>query len=282
MGEEIRNPKMAGTDFWDCRPQIGKCPIGCNQCFYNRDGAFYSDPNVPYIPDPDQVGDGLVRLNCGHDSNLQRENVIHFAQKYKRYFFNTSIPKFNFPGPVVFTANAREEEPAWAPRNCIGGCRVRCISPDQEQYLDRLMFVRLRVSPTNLNLVEDAVTEWTIQSVPVVLTFMAYYDQTPPGTTKVNDTECIWSIPERVSQETGPVMKTIAAYTWKVRHINSYFCPTKEFMLYVLHRMKEMGGKLVTMCSTVDSSYCRDCMNCHTYYVQTMKHLAECPPRPAV
>ncbi len=276
LGLQERNPKQQGTCFQDCRPQVGKCPIGCNECFYNREGAFYSDINQPYIPLPEAVGNDLVRLNCGHDSNIQREVVIETALKYKRFFFNTSLPRLDFPGPVVFTANGKEEERAWAPYS-IGGCKVKKMPTDQEQYYDNLMFVRLRTSPTNLEFVSDAVTEWSCAGITSVLTFMAYYDQDPPGTRRVGD-QCMWIIPDPIGQEPSPNAKEIVAYTWKVRHINSYFCPTKEFMLWVLQYMKIVGGKLCTMCSTPDSYYCKDCRNCETYYIQAMKHLAEKPP----
>ena len=67
-------------------------------------------------PSPDQPhlsqawrkarGDGIVRVNCGNDSNNQREHVILASTaEYPRRFFNTSIAKFDFPGPVVLTAN---------------------------------------------------------------------------------------------------------------------------------------------------------------------------------
>jgi len=273
--ELVRNPKMEGTEFWDCRPQIGRCPINCNECFYNREGAFYSDPNVPYIPSPSQVGNGLVRFNCGHDSNIQRDLVIETAQKYKNFFFNTSLPRFDFPGPVVFTANAKEEEPAWEPTRYYPTVPPdkKCISDGQIPFLDNLMFVRLRVSPTNLNLIERAIYDWR-NTAPVVLTFMAYYDQIPPGTYTINQEmgldgqKCLWTTPKGFPRK-------IVAYEWKVRHINSYFCPTKEFMQYVMRWAKKIGGRQVTMCSDFDSYYCRDCMNCETYYVQTMKHLKE-------
>ena len=110
----IRNPKQAGSNLYDCRPQVGKCPIGCSQCFYNRESvcedcsgnghrvimdgtphhngtchqcygtgmrtAFYCDINTPNIPDPGDVGDNnIVSMNCGHDSNLERGAVIDSA-----------------------------------------------------------------------------------------------------------------------------------------------------------------------------------------------------------
>lgn len=272
----IENPKMIGSGVIDCRPQVGPCPIACNQCFFNRPGAFYCDINQPQIPDIDAVGDQLVRMNSGGDSNIQRELVISTAQKYKRFFFNTSIPRFDFPGPVVFTANAKEEESAWDPtryypREPEG---KRCIPDDQIPFLHHLMFVRLRVSPTNLDWIEQAIHNWR-NTAPIVLTFMAYYDQFPPGTCKAirmvsegDSSPCRWTTSK------GP-SKSIVAYTWKVRHINSYYCPTKEFMQHVMRWAKKIGGRQVTMCGTPDSYYCRDCRNCETHYIQTAKHLKE-------
>ena len=64
----------------------------------------------PHVPTPEEVGDGIVRMNCGNDSNNQRDLVIETAKRYQRYFFNTSIPRFDFPGPVVLTANPKEEQ----------------------------------------------------------------------------------------------------------------------------------------------------------------------------
>jgi hypothetical protein len=67
----------------------------------------------------------------------------------------------------------------------------------------------------------------------------------------------------------------IRCYVWKVRHVNPYWCPTKEFMVYVVGRMKKIGGRLVTICGTPDSNYCRDCKNCETHFWQTIKHMKE-------
>jgi hypothetical protein len=222
----IANPKLVDTPILDCIPQSGKCPMNCPECFYNRPGAFYCEP--PNVPDPKLVGDRLVRMNCGHDSNLERNLVIETAAQYKFVFFNTSISHFNFPGPVVFTANPKEEEPA-----CI-------VSP----VPDNLMFVRLRVSSTNLQLVDTAAWEYTKRGVPVVLTFMAYYDKTPDP----------------------------QFYEWRVRHTNSYWCPTNRFIESVRARPL-LGHRLVSMCGALDDNYCRSCRNCETYYVQTIKRI---------
>lgn len=225
----MRNPKQEGSNLYDCRVQTGKCPNGCNQCFYNRPDAYYEDIEKEHYPHRrlEIDKDSIVRMNCGHDSNCQRELVIAQARTYKNVFFNTSIPKFDFPGPVVWTANPKEEE-----------------SILHVPLPDNLMFVRLRVSATNLMPIEHWLRYH--KQTPVVLTFMAYYDGNPPD--KEN-------------------------YTWKKRHINSYWCPTPDFMRKTLAAMKVIGGRLVTMCGTLDSPWCRDCRNCETYYWQTIKHM---------
>jgi len=268
----LRNPKQEGTNFWDCVPQRGPCPMGCNQCYYNRvsecvychgAGVFGSAEALskcqhcngtgritayyigwePVVPSPEEVGEGIVRVNCGHDSNLQRDLVLKTAQQYKHVFFNTSILRFDFPGPVVYTANPVEEEPAMSP--------FKLANMD----LKRLMFVRLRVSASNLDFIEQAIEEWTGGGVrvSVVLTFMAYYDGAVP--------QC----------PNGD-----RPYIWKTRHINSYWCATPKFMRKVLQQMKRINERLVTMCGTPESNYCRDCRNCESYYWQTIKRLKGC------
>lgn len=263
-----RNPKQRGSNLWDCKPQVGKCPQGCNQCFYNRPNAFYIPIDEQIIPEPSEVGDGIVRMNCGHDSNAQRDLVVKTARRYRDFFFNTSIPNFNFPGPVVYTANPKEESLPVLP-----SCR-------SNWDLNNLMFVRLRVSASNLAKIEPAIRSWTEYNIPVVLTFMAYYD--PPAVEKVfaeairGDSDLksfLCSLyPERVKLEG---YHTEMLYQYRVRHVNSYWCPTKEFMGYVLDRMKLVGGRLVTMCGTLDSNFCLDCGNCEAYYRITIKHLNE-------
>jgi len=298
-----RNPKQEGSNLWDCIPQKGPCPMNCSQCFYNRVSvcnycagtgkigpsliggagpdrycpkcngtgkvyAFYAGMK-PLIPTPEEVGDGIVRMNCGHDSNLERELVIETAKKYKHFFFNTSIPNLDFPGPVVFTANPKEEESVLLP------------SYRDNWKFDNLMFVRLRVSTSNLHYIENAVKSWTDYKVPVVLTFMAYYNQDPPGTMKppkqdgVRQSKKIkeWDDSVRILIDRSSFGRV--AYKWRIRHANYYYCPTKEFMKYVLDRMKKIGGQLVTICGTPDSNYCRDCKNCENFYFLTLRHLQE-------
>jgi hypothetical protein len=241
----VRNPKQEGTPIWDSIPQVGSCPIGCSQCFYNRPGAYYVPIDKPHIPTPEEVGDGIVRMNCGNDSNNRRDLVIETAKKYQRFFFNTSIPRFDFPGPVVLTANPKEEE--WD-HYTLPAFHRGWTGPKRN-----LMFVRLRTSTTNLPLVDRAVHAWTRARVPVVLTFMAYYEHVP-------------AVPQEIATAVGG-----PCYEWKVRHINSYYCPTKAFMQYVMSRYDH--NRLVSMCSSIESSYCRACRNCETYFLQTEKRL---------
>lgn len=259
-----KNPKQDGSGLWSCRPQTGKCPNGCPECFYNRDNAYYCDIDTPNIPTVEEVGDDIVRMNSGHDSNVQKDLVLETAARYQNVFFNTSIPNFDFPGPVVFTANGQEEEPAWCPILNKKG-RTRQLPPKSEKYFDRIMFVRLRVSPTNWNLIEHAVACWTAKDVPVVLTFMAYYSQDPPGLKKEGDGF------HRVYDDRWGYL----AYTWRQRTINSYWCPTREYIRECTQHMKKFGGRSVTICGTYDGAKCKDCMNCVHYYWITKKHLIE-------
>jgi hypothetical protein len=234
-----RNPKQAESNLYDCIPQTGPCPIGCSQCFYNRPGAFYVPIDQPHFPSLEEVGDGIVRVNCGNDSNNQREHVIASTAQYPRRFFNTSIPRFDFPGPVVLTANPREEQ--------MG------VDPYEIKSPANLMFVRLRVSSTNLELVREQVANWSDWIVPVVLTFMAYYDAEP-------------QVPAEVLEAVGG-----PCYEWRVRHINSYWCPTAAFIRWVMAQYR--GNRLVSYCGSLEGSYCRLCRNCETYYVQTIKRM---------
>ncbi|MCK4816202.1 hypothetical protein KA005_10575 [bacterium] len=245
-----RNPKQEGSNLWDCKTQIGNCPMNCNQCFANRPGAAYIPMEEQILPTLEEVGDGIVRANCLHDSNFGREELIEHCKQYKKVFYNTSIPKFDFPGPVVFTANSREEELA----HLVGAFGQSYPCPSN------LMFVRLRVSTTNLGYIEEAIRWYISKRVPIVLTFMAYYDEE--------------ALPPRWFSEHFD-RSCVGCYEYKVRHVNSYWCPTKEFMVYVLKRMKRIGGRLVTICGTLDSNHCRDCRNCEMYYYQTVKHMKE-------
>lgn len=151
----MSNSKMAGSNLVEVVPQTGKCPLNCNQCWHNR------FPNTERII-PAPFDDKIYRINSRHDSNVNKRMVIGVASHYRRKFFNTSIANFGFPGPVVFTANPKEEEPV-----------------EPVDFPSNVMGVRLRVSKTNLDHVARAVGWITAQDVPVVLTFMSYYTTKP-------------------------------------------------------------------------------------------------------
>ena len=233
MLETPKNPKQEGSNVCDAIPQVGPCIQGCYQCFYNRPNAFYTNISEPLMPTLEEVGDKIVRVNSGNDSNYKRKFVIESTKHYPKRFFNTSIPKLDFPDPVVLTINPKEEEWFYSPSHVRSGS------------IDNLMFIRLRVSPSNLNLIDEAIEEWTQGEikVPVVLTLMRYYDNEP----KENNDQ----------------------FEFGKHVLNSYWCPTKKFTKKIIRRYNK--NELVTMCGTLKSPYCRDCNNCEKYYFEAIK-----------
>ena len=169
-------------------------------------------------------------MNSGHDSNFNWLYVIESTKLYPRRFFNTSIPEFNFPDPVVFTANPQEEYAV--PNHCI-----------PEELIKNLMFVRLRVSSSNLNYVSVAAKKWGERGVPVVLTFMRYFEEEAFA----------WQVKNQ--------------YTLRKHIKNSYWCPTEEFMKMALMFVRLSNPK-VEMCGTPTSSRCKDCLRCEKYYYE--------------
>ena len=233
----VRNPKQDGSVLYDCIPQVGPCPNQCHECFYNRAGAFYLDIAHPHVPAPETLPAGaIVRMNSGHDSNLQRELVVRTAAQYDQVFFNTSLPTFDFPGPFVLTVNPKEEEVYHRPPTA--------------RMPKSLMFVRVRVSPSNRRLAQDAIWSWTSNGIPTVLTFMRYYDMPVP--------ENKW-----------PAVKT--PYVFKQHILNSYWCPTAAYTRAVMGVFAD--NPLVSMCGGHEGGLCKTCRNCETYYLQSAKRL---------
>lgn len=247
----VENPKLVGSNIIDCKPQTGPCPMNCNQCFYNRPGASYVPINKTNIPFGNEADGKIVRMNSLHDSNIRKAEVLRVAKRYEHVFFNTSIRNFDdFPGPIVFTANPSEEQPV-----------EMLFLRDPNAY--KLMYVRLRVSAMNLMHIRKAVrTISKCSEVPIVLTFMAYYERPK------------WMNGRDFSVNFTLDGNTIA-YVWKVRHINEYWCATKAFKKSVLKMMRAFGGSQVTICGTLDSNYCRDCRSCEAYYWIARKLLEE-------
>jgi len=158
MATETENPKLRGSNLIDAIPQVGECPLRCDECFYNG-GRFYRPLNSPLLPSPEEAKGKIVRVNSGHDSNVQRNLVLTSTASYPDKFFNTSIPRFDFPAPVVFTCNSH-----------------RLILVDKPPA--NLMFVRCRVSTANLEEADQVVQHyWVRYSIPVVMTFMRYFNE---------------------------------------------------------------------------------------------------------
>jgi len=223
-----RNPKLEGSNLFDCIPQKGPCPNNCNQCYYNH--HFYLPIDQSHFPTSEEVSNGIVRVNSGHDSNIERNYVISSTDQYSKRFFNTSIPNLDFPDPVVLTINPDEEKYYYPPSGIID--------------LYKLMFIRIRVSSTNLSLVIQAIKAWESANVPIILTFMRYYDK---EVFNKQYSEC---------------------YEYRKSHLNFYWCPTSRFMKLIYSLMK-LFNNYIYVCSGL----CRDCGNCEYFYYQTKRKM---------
>ena len=159
------NPKTKGSGIICAIPQEGLCPVKCAECFF-QGGRSYLEPlkdNLPNMPSLEQVGDKVVRVNDGNDSN-NRAGFVRFETKhYKRRFFNTSIAVDleMFKDPVVLTVNPH--------------VMTNKSFYDLEEIPENLMFVRARVNTWNLKIIDQIVEYYTENEIPVVLTFMAYF-----------------------------------------------------------------------------------------------------------
>lgn len=226
MGKYIENPKLRGSGILGRTPQSGRCLVACADCFF-QSGRSYLEPldeNTPNIPSRGEAFGRVVRINDGNDSNNDRELVIKTAEQFQDYFFNTSIPKDigGFGSPTVLTANPAK------------------MTDTSFHKLDpvplNLMFVRARVNMWNLDLIDDIVEHYTtMNSIPTVLTFMAYYAE---------------SIPEEYKH----------MYTWRQRVLNSYYVLNAKYIEQVKDRYKNLK---VYLCS---SGACRDCGHCLREY----------------
>ena len=156
MHNYSENPKLVGTNIVDCIPQTGECPIQCPECYYNG-GRFFRTLDEPWMPPSDT--NKIVRVNSGNDSNIDRDMVIAKTIHYKHKFYNTSIPNFDFPAPVVFTCNGGKNS------------TLKLVKPDN------VMFVRVKTTLWNVEDVDAAVNHYLKKyDCPVVLTFMRFYN----------------------------------------------------------------------------------------------------------
>ena len=235
----IENPKTKGSGILCVIPQYHKCPIGCEDCFF-QSGRSYLEPlekNLPNIPPTDNYH--LFRINDGNDSNNKRDQVMYVASRYPQRFYNTSIPKDLdfFDAPVVLTVNP--------------GTMTDTDFFRLEHIPKNLMFVRIRTNTWNIDkVVCPAVNYYSSCSVPVVLTFMAYYKN---------------QVPEKYVED----------YIWRKRTLNSYWAITNFSWKKIMGIFND--NRLVHSCGKIEGeegdTHCKFCGNCLREYFATMERM---------
>lgn len=233
----IENPKTKGSGILCAIPQSGRCPNKCEDCFF-QSGRSYLEPledNLPNMPPVEMIEGRVVRVNDGNDSNVDRELVIASTQRYKMKFYNTSIPDKidQFDAPVVLTVN---------PGRMTDDDFYRIIPIPKN-----LMFVRAIANTWNLRLINEIVEYYSNKNIPIVLTFMAYFD-TPSR------------IPEGLRGD----------YELRKRTMNFYWAITATAWIDVMRYFRH--NKLVHSCGTEGASgttACRHCGNCLREYFAT-------------
>lgn len=236
----IPNPKFHGTNILSGIPQKGRCPNGCEDCFF-QSGRSYLEPlkdNLPNMPSLEQAKGRIVRMNDGNDSNVNRKLVIEQAEQYDDYFYNTAINNDleGFKAPVVLTVNPGEmTNTAWT--------KIEIPIPSN------LMFVRVRTNIWNLDtVVKPAVSYYTERGIPVVLTFMAYYEHKP---TMGN------------------------SYIYRQRTTNPYHAITTDAWEQIMGLFKY--NSYVYSCGKVEgekgTSGCKYCGNCIREYYNTKERM---------
>jgi hypothetical protein len=228
----IENPKTKGSGLVACVPQKGKCPIGCEDCFFSG-GRSYLEPldkNLPNMPDPEEVirKNLIVRVNDGNDSNIERDLVVKSVQCYPLKFYNTSIPKDleTFDAPVVLTLNP--------------GKNTDTSFHKLSSIPKNLMFVRFRANTWNFELLDEAISYYG--NVPIVLTWMAYFETAEKG------------IPERHKKN----------YVFRKRTLNSYWAITTKAWIDNMEVFRYL--KNIYSCGHTEGengdTKCKYCGNC--------------------
>lgn len=243
MPEYQFNPKTSGSKVVCCVPQKGRCPVRCKNCFFQPsletgESRAYLGPNyefTPNIPSLDIAEGKIVRVNDCNDSNNKRQLVIETAAQFVDKFFNTSIPNDleGFVYPVVLTANPGSDEET--------DTKYHQVYP----VPSNLMFVRARVNSWNSPLVDQIVQHYTGFNVPVVLTFMAYYESLIPDGHKMN-------------------------YSFRKRTLNSYSVIKPEIWDSIARSYA--GNPLVFTCGADATKFaCTDCRNCENLYIKKVR-----------
>ena len=230
--------------------------MGCAECFF-QDGRGYLEPldeRTPNVPEAEQIRGRVVRMNDGNDSNYQRDLVIAMAETLADLgaagvFYNTAIPRLDFPGPVVLTANPGRLTDS-GPAHLVDPCPPN------------LMFVRVRTNTWNLDLVDQVVEHYEARKVPVVLTFMAYYSDEPENHIRKSD-----ELMGRIG------ISCAGDYTWRKRTLNSYWVITPAAWDRVVARYH--GNSLVYTCGKDANTHaCSQCGNCLREFFATRERMA--------
>ncbi len=113
------------------------------------------------------------------------------------------------------------------------------------------MFVRFRTDMWNLKMLDEAIEFYTKSDmehprVPVVLTFMAYYNE---------------SLSHGFEEY----------YEWKKRTLNSYWCLKQEEINKLV--IKYLDNPLVAFCGRVHD--CKTCGNCLKYYYAAKERMRQ-------
>jgi len=244
------NPKTKGSGIYAVIPQTGHCPNNCEDCFFQSGRSFLVkdggtlEENLPNLYDYkylEEMYSKVFRINDGNDSNVDRETVMEKTGKYLLKFYNTAIPRDleEFDAPFVLTINPGfMTDRSWhklieIPKN--------------------LMFVRIRTNCWNLEqVVKPAVKYYTEKEVPVVLTFMAYFD-TP--------------IPEGYEDD----------YIFRKRTLNSYNAITTQAWEEIMRMFKY--NAYVYSCGKIEgekgTTKCARCGNCIREFFVTMERMKD-------
>lgn len=232
----IENPKTKGSGIICAIPQTGKCYMGCKDCFF-QSGRSYLEPladNLPNMPTEEQAENKIIRVNDGNDSSNDMQLVMSSCAKYKNKFYNTSTPYniYKFDAPVVLTVNPN---------------RLTYEDAYFISYTSNLMFVRFRTTTWNLLLADKVIDHYTKMGIPVVLTFLAFYEEAVP-------------LPYSVD------------YELRKRTLNEYFAIRHSAWRRVMEPYRD--NPLVHSCGIEGvSSSCKNCGNCLREYYATLERM---------
>jgi hypothetical protein len=190
---------------------------------------------------PSDVENRVFRINDGNDSNVERETVMEMAMSYPMKFYNTSIPRDleEFDAPFILTINP--------------GYMTDKEWHKLKEIPKNLMFVRIRTNTWNIfDVVYPAIQYYTEKEVPVVLTFMAYFD----------------------SWDKMPIAHT-PNYIFRKRTLNSYYAITTKAWEEIMEEFKY--NPYVYSCGKIEgekgTTKCARCGNCIREYFVTQERM---------